>query len=255
MRIENIGRALRVTAGLLLLTPGLSAQADPHPPDSTSVIEGVVADADGEPLVDVLIVVMGQRARSLSDSAGAFRLERLAGDSARLRVRRLGYRPETAVVELAPGAVRRVRLLLDVEPVGAPGLSVELDRPNDPRLDGFRRRAAGSRGHFITGEEIRDRDPPGLTAILRQVPGVSVSRADAGPGQVSSRRPCELEYFLDGLRTTRLQLDQLRPFDVAGIEIYAGSSQVPPEFTRRGFCGAIVVWTRSPLSGAQNRRR
>jgi hypothetical protein len=42
-------------------------------------------------------------------------------------------------------------------------------------------------------------------------------------------------------------VDELTPDQVEGIEIYRGSSSVPPQFnTGTSMCGVIAIWSRVP---------
>jgi hypothetical protein len=55
-----------------------------------------------------------------------------------------------------------------------------------------------------------------------------------------------LSVFLDGTRLPAEFLDDIRVDELAGVELYKHSLDVPWEF-RTGFgdgCGAIVMWSR-----------
>lgn len=160
----------------------------------------------------------------------------------------------------APGAVLPLppRCLL----VELPELRVEARRPaRRGKLRGFdRRRRLHPSGRFIGRAEIERRDPHRLSDLLHGVPGLRLGRPAAGVGErhaVSGRagrhpgrEPCRVAFFVDGVRlppSSGFSVDELSPADVAGIEIYRGTSEAPARFRRRGDrCGVIVVWTRDP---------
>ena len=86
------GRTVRTVllslAGLLAPLPALTAQE--------GVVAGtVVAERTGAPIPDVQVLAEGTQRGAASDAAGRFRIAGLSGDSVRLVVRRIGYRPLT----------------------------------------------------------------------------------------------------------------------------------------------------------------
>ncbi|HEX9579979.1 MAG TPA: TonB-dependent receptor plug domain-containing protein [Gemmatimonadales bacterium] len=126
------------------------------------------------------------------------------------------------------------------------------------RLAEFYRRRRSGFGRFITSWDIERRRPFYVSDLLRQVPGLSVTYGGFGRPVVRSRRgmsgfggSCSPMVFLDGMRLAQdpdlgMELDDVTvPEHVAGIEIYTGPAQVPPEFNVSGSqCGVIAVWTK-----------
>ena len=64
---------------------------------------------------------------------------------------------------------------------------------------------------------------------------------------------CYLDVYLDGLqvynvamRTMPLfNLNTLNPVDIEAIEVYTGSSQIPPQYNKTaGMCGVMLIWLR-----------
>lgn len=156
--------------------------------------------------------------------------------------------PDTVPVDVELPAGEPVRLGISPDAVPLPALDVTVERRAavDGRLAGFHRRLRRGHGYFVTREQIERRNPSRLSHMFRQLPGVTVVRQEFGGTIVSDRPDCRLEFFVDGVRSSFLRMDALRPGDVAGIEVYHGTSRVPPRFVRRDFCGAVVVWTRVP---------
>jgi hypothetical protein len=94
-----------------------------------------------------------------------------------------------------------------------------------------------------------------LSDMMRMVPGAKVIPV-AGTGMSTLRfnraqigRDCPPQYWVDGVKAYNLNIDDIIPSDVEGIEIYPGASTVPPQYnTREGttICGVVLIWTRIP---------
>ena len=59
---------------------------------------------------------------------------------------------------------------------------------------------------------------------------------------------CVPSVFVDGFRSNTEQLMDLRPGDLAGLEVYRTPTTAPIEyqvFSARAECGSIVAWTKS----------
>jgi hypothetical protein len=209
----------------------------------------VVAGSDERPLVDAEVQVVAGSESAVTDSVGRFFLVTPPTPRIFLVVIHDGLRAGPVGVELPPEGPVRLRITPDAVPLPAIDVTVERRVPADGRLSGFHRRLRRGQGHFVTREQIERRDPSRLSHMFRQLPGLTVVRREFGGTIVSDRPDCRLEFFVDGVRSSFLRMDALRPGDVAGIEVYHGTSRVPPRFVRRGYCGAVVVWTRVPGDG------
>lgn len=55
---------------------------------------------------------------------------------------------------------------------------------------------------------------------------------------------------MDGMHVRSMNIDDIPPVDVEGIELYSGSAELPPEFNQlfgnTPVCGTVVIWTRIP---------
>jgi outer membrane receptor for monomeric catechols len=141
--------------------------------------------------------------------------------------------------------------------VELPGVVVaELARQRNLLRDFYDRSERGF-GHFITREQIEKRNPANLSDMMRQIPGARLipnrmggtstlrfSRAIMTPG-----RDCPPQYWVDGVKTWALNIDDILPQDVEGVEVYSGPSALPSQYnTRDGttICGVVLIWTRIP---------
>ena len=113
-------------------------------------------------------------------------------------------------------------------------------------------------GEFMTRDEIEKKNPVFATELFRKFGTVNVApshtRAIAEYYALSKREgggaslgACPMTVYLDQVALpTPFNLELLPPpKDLAGIEVYAGSSTTPPQFSgyNRG-CGVILVWTK-----------
>lgn len=231
-------------------------------PSAFGTIDGVVTDSALAPLADVVVSVVGADARVVTSEAGRFRLLQVPTGQFLLIVRRVGYEPTSAVVEVSSSDTLRLAFSLSRT---SPLLDTVRVRESMPvsRLEGFERRRREGIGQFVTQEEIERRGSVQTLDFIRNKRGVEVSKVTttlfAGV-QVYSKREggaysdnpmqnyCTMQVALDGVvLPNNYNLDLLPPpKQVAGIEIYTGAATVPAMFGGSDrHCGVIAVWTRS----------
>jgi hypothetical protein len=110
----------------------------------------------------------------------------------------------------------------------------------------------------MSADQIKARNSVFTTELMRAFKSVNVSPSHANAittyYALSAREggnptvgACPMQVYLDQVPLpTPFNLDLLPPpNDLAGIEVYAGASTIPPEFNgyNRG-CGLILVWTK-----------
>lgn len=171
-----------------------------------------------------------------------------------VEVRFLGYATQRATVDLRPGRMSVLEVLLAPQPIALAPLRVrgERDRSLARAMGFYERRDRGPRSSFLTREEIEARSPGRLSDMVGTLPGV---RAIPGPfrdaritfGRTTGSFRCPIQYFIDGVPVHGFEMDDVPPGNVDGLEIYRGASVIPPQFNRgTSLCGVIVIWTRSP---------
>jgi hypothetical protein len=108
---------------LSFLNAALAAQV--RPPRPTAVVSGVVTDTSGAPisLVDIRISVIGVAAST--DASGRFRLAGVPLGTARLAIRRIGYRPLALEIQVTRPTQELDTLRLEPFPAFLPEVSVE----------------------------------------------------------------------------------------------------------------------------------
>ena len=237
--------------------PSLTAQA----------VSGRIVDArSGQPLAFALVVVFergDEIERTVADTAGEFSiaLTGLAGHDVLVTVRRLGYRPASRRLRM-PDSRDGVALdvTLDLVPIRLEDVtSAAARRARRLANAGFYDRSREGFGHFVTEEDILERNPHEVTDVLLRIPGVSrIGRSD-GSAMISIMRAqgrfasafCSPKVFVDGVvvatpNTQAFDFDAfLEPEEIAGIEIYRGPAELPVMFGgAESDCGVIVVWTK-----------
>jgi hypothetical protein len=122
-------------------------------------------------------------------------------------------------------------------------------------LSDFYDRMARGFGYFVTREQIEKRNPMNLSDMMRMVPGARLmpirgtSMAALRFSRAQGGRDCPPQYYVDGVKAWNLNIDDIVPMDVEGIEIYEGASSIPPQYnTKEGntICGVVLIWTRIP---------
>jgi hypothetical protein len=158
-----------------------------------------------------------------------------------------------------------LRLAYTLEPVSntlAP--MVVTEKPFSVRLGEFAARRRAGIGEFMTMEEIEAKNSVFSTELLRHFNSINVSPSRSSvltqwfalsrrEGGGLSLNACPMTVYLDQVPLpTPFNLDLLPPpKELAGIEVYAGASTIPPQFAgfNRG-CGVILVWTRDGSPGS-----
>jgi len=241
-----------------LAAPTLGAQD----PGQGRLIGQVVAE-DTTPLAQARVRVVGRTALLLSGTDGRFAFPTVQAGDQVLEVRLLGYIAFVQWVKIEPGQTLNVRIILSAAPVPLKAIEVKGEPVTTVALEGFRNRRAHNSGHFLTRAEIAKMQPRVFTDVLRRVPGVLLQPAAGSFGSndmvrmnrttgINGLRNCPVLFFVNGMPLQvagDMSIDQyVAPEDVVAVEIYSGSSQIPPEFQSallNSKCGVIVIWTRT----------
>lgn len=247
----SIGRrsaALGVLALVAAWTASVQSALAQDETELANVLGLVMQAGSRAPLADATVEIPGLELSMVSDETGRFWFRNIPAGEHIFVIQYLGFTDSTRVFLLA-NELNQIEVGIDLRIVPVPDLVVQVESIEAPsKLTEFNRRRAHGEGYFITREDIQRRDPVRTTDMLRTVPGIRVAAAGIGRPAIRMRgRACNIAYFVDGIRAPYFNMDNIQPSSVAGIEIYKGTSSVPPEF--RGAltpCAAIVIWTRDP---------
>lgn len=204
----------------------------------------------------------------VSGPSGTVLLSGLPPGAVAADVTHLGYRSVRFTVPLAAGATLSLAIPLEPQPVVLSAVEVEAETsPHGVRaqsLRDFYDRVERGVGHFITRDQIDAWNPRQMSDLFRMIPGLRMDHTDRGerPTMASRNGPqydtrgrnreCPIQFFVDGSPYEAAGAEALyfdvRPQEVEGIEVYTGTTGLPPQFRRSNRnCGVILIWKRERM--------
>jgi hypothetical protein len=250
-------RAACVLAGLAILAPA-AARAQ--------TVRGRVVAAVTETAIPGATVHLLDRdnrrvAMAIAGLTGAFVLAVPGAAEYTVSVEHIGYATVSlGPVQLAADQVSDLVLRLAVEVIPLNPINVEIDA-SVRKLEraGFYDRRRLGLGNFFDRKDIEARPARSASDVLRRVAGIRLVTqgyfTDVQSRGVGSFGSCRPAMYIDGTlvsgprrSVTSLNLEDLQAQDLEAIEVYAGGSTVPPQYTAGGnsMCGVILFWTRKP---------
>jgi TonB family protein len=218
----------------------------------SGAVTGKVTAENGLALSGANVEVQGTKLRATTDDQGRFRLNEVPAGQANIEVRRLGFHPDLARVQVPPSGTAEVSVALPILAENLVPVTVRARKLQySGRLAGYYARLEHRNGGvFVTREEI-DRDRPrALSQLLQRVPGVTIVRLRAGSTGLRLRdRTCAPLMWLDGnaLPAGEVDLDSFQPTSLQGIELYLGATTAPSRYVMSrdmSNCGTILLWSR-----------
>lgn len=211
-------------------------------------VRGLVVDTAGLPISGAEVRPVGTDLVLVTADSGVFRVELPSGPII-FAVRRLGYEAATFMATLRVGRINGLRLVMTPTAQELPGVVVA-ERREQSWLRVFNERSENQPGTFIRRADIEKLRARITTDILRRrVPGASVVATRTGTKvflRGNTSRRCAPQLFVHSTPYSG-DVDDFTPDVIEAIEVYAGSSEVPPELNvGRALCGVIVIWTRDP---------
>jgi hypothetical protein len=233
----------------IAVTPRYVRAQDQLPAGAISIS---VRDSLGRSIAGAELTVEGTSVRGVTDERGELRFTAVRGGPATLRIRRLGFQPQTLNVVVDQRVPAASIVTLAAIPQRLAPIVVKGGNNYTGRMAGFYQRRDLGIGHFVTRERLERDNPSQLTDVFRRLPGVHITSNRFIRNAVRFRANganCWPLVWLDGapLPTAEFDLDFLSPGSIEGIEVYSGISQIPPQFMGSrglGSCGVIVVWSR-----------
>jgi hypothetical protein len=213
-----------------------------------AILVGTVRGAGGQPLANAELRVVGARSSAVSDATGRYSLAALPPGTRMLTVRRIGYEVLETPVELrAAQTVQRDVQLMRV--VSLDSMRVVALRSQLPQFEFDRR--SNPFGIYLGPEEIERRGKVSQTAdMLVGLPGVTV-RGHGSNAQVTSIHGRNGSGACAGMRILQDGLvhlgsvNDVSPSMIAAIEIFTQGAFAPTQYSVRGSCGVMVIWTHA----------
>jgi hypothetical protein len=222
-----------------------------------AVATGRVLDQTGKAVVGAEISIAGAEPKAVTNDSGAFTLAGLPSGTQELDVRKVSYAPMSMPVDLTARAPRTVTILMRPAPPTLAKVNVEASKVEKGlNLVGFTDRKKMGLGHFMTEDQIAEKDPQIMTDIFTTMPGIQVNYSSGQPVLTSSRTAgggC-VKYYVDDVpyseQTPGDINDYMRPEEVSAVEVF-NSVDVPAQYTQAGnsSCAVIVIWTKTKIGG------
>jgi hypothetical protein len=237
--------------------PLVRARSDTGQSRRFGTIDGIVSDSNLVPIHAAFVSVLGTNIKIGTGPNGRFRITKVPAGQYLVIVKRVGYHPTSSVVEVPVADTARLAYTLNQLAQTLDGVVVT-EKSLSVRMMEFEARRRAGQGQFMTQEEIEKRNSVFPTELFRKFLSIDVapSRNSAmteyyalskREGGNPTMGACPMQVYLDQVPLpTPFNLDLLpSPRDLAGIEVYAGSATIPPQYNgpNRG-CGVILVWTK-----------
>ena len=244
--VRSLATLSCVAVALAYATTGRAQDARP----ATGSINGRVLDPAGRAVAGAELTIPGSTLRVETDDTGEFRLKNIPAGDLSIRVRRLGFKPDTSIISVLAGQTVPLMIALEPLPVVLAPMTI-LGKHYTGRLASFYQRRDRGMGHYYTRDEIEKRNPANTTDLLRTVPGIRLQPLGFGRQTLRFRGArCPPLVWIDGspLGAGEFDIDNVPTRSIEAMEIYTGIAALPSEFTAgpttTTSCGTIVIWSR-----------
>jgi hypothetical protein len=213
-----------------------------------SVLAGRVLSDSGTVLVGAEVVLNGPQNSQRTNDKGEFKFAGVPAGLHIVGVRMPGFAPtiDTIKVEEASEILREYNLSrIETTLPRVPVTTTLLDR----KLFEFHERRRMGIGRFLDSAEFANARGTRTSDRLKKLPGLKIGRGRFSNEAyvLSTRSPsvCRAAIWLDGIKLTDLNVNELNPNMIAAVEWYAGPASVPAKFNvTSAVCGVLVIWTR-----------
>jgi hypothetical protein len=255
VRAERLGYAtligeLQVPGGSQFLI--MLERDEPENPEAPGRIEGRVTDGGSGEIADVDISILGADGlRTLSNPRGYFALTGVEPGLVQIRFSRLGYAPRTATLVVQPGRTSEVITAMAAQAIELAPIEVTV-RSAFLERSGFYDRVRQGQGRQLSRIELDRIDPFQISDVIQRLPGVSLRTTSILGQPVVALNPrvrtlenpdCALDVYVDGVRTSTPDLNQIPPDWLDAMEVYLGS-EAPVQYAGLSPCGVVLLWTR-----------
>ena len=197
-----------------------------------AVLSGQVVRTDGAgPFPGALVTIAGTGDTTVTDDSGKFVLRGLPSGTRTLKVRAVGWEPQTMPVELTRQTVRHVTVPLITKTAVLQAVIVTATLNAGLHRVGFDERKRRGVGHFLSPDDIERRVAMEFVDLMSQMPGVLRRAGPGGEDFLSATRGpggC-VSYVIDGMpyqETTPGDINIVVPVtQIGAVEVYQPSEQ------------------------------
>jgi hypothetical protein len=217
-------------------------------PSGTTSLTGVVhRTGSARTIAGAHVHLYGATGEVVSSPDGSFGLRSVPFGTQSVEVTALGYYPRRYTVDVRPGTTPNVSIpMLEMAPVLDSVRVVAKGRSPATLHREFDERSAHGSGQYITEDMIAKAQVLQTAELMQQVRGFYVMSdtvySSRGVTALTGNRVCQPAVYINGMQTAGTMND-IVPTDIHGIEVYASSINVPPQY-RASSCGAILIWTK-----------
>jgi hypothetical protein len=266
--MHPIRSTLASAVAMLFLAAGATApnkEAHAQQPPQGRII-GVFDDATGLPVAGAEIIDVATGAKVTTLGSGRVKFVFLGSGTTELMVRKSGYVERMFPAVVSPADTGSFRIVLTPLTQLMPALVTRSDSAGAGEMAEFERRRATMFGHFLTRDQLDERENSTMAEVLERLGGVKLKYVGSsaylvtprgvpslGTRNIVFKRDCPSAVMMDGQFVYRgtpselpFDVNSLTPGNIAGIEFYSGPGTMPPEFNHAGnACGLLVIWNRS----------
>ena len=247
----SIPGAVRDTSAVPVLLLTLASAFADEPADRMAF--GRITDIMGAPIRDVELTFLSTGLTTRSDALGWYGASLASRDTQSVRLRKIGYAPQTLTLRPGKEGALRVDVTLGQLTVQLAQTVVHGSR-KVPRLrQFFSRMEHFTDGQFLIRPQIDPLRFNHVTDLLARMRGVHVGYNERARPVPQTGAACTMRVVLNGMEID-LDYDSLngavRVRDLVGVEVYNATTRLPIEF-QFGFtgssanvgCGVIALWT------------
>ena len=248
-----------------VLGVALSIVALAYPAFAQGRVMGRVITRDSAPVANAVVELTRARDSTRTSETGAFVFRRQTLRDEVLRVRALGFAPDSLYIGSVSDSGWYGTIVLEAIPRELPEVQVTAEaKPAafayTTRYDPYFRRRRMALGSYRTYEDIERRGDADITSALQGIPGLSISLTITPLGVPDARiriarcpgNPPRLAIYLNGARVSLTRegeavaawLQSVPVRDILFIEFYRGASEIPSDLERGDNCAVLVIWTR-----------
>jgi hypothetical protein len=245
-----------------LLAVAAALSATPALAQRPAALEMLIVDAStGQPLPGVRVEVQGQHRAAQTDAHGVAVVRGIPAGPQFVKLLRMGYEQSGVALQFSPGDSLAVDVNLAPAAVALdPVVARVTATVARLRANGFYDRMRTGFGRFKTEQEIAPLANAPLYIAMQSLTGVSIAAVNGsrGGGSMTEHRvysprslasgmsQCYMPIYLDGVRQSSYNLDDIPTEILGAMEVYTSAAQIPAEYNATGSgCGVILLWTKS----------